>query len=88
LIGLSGTNIWGGTTVYAGNQGAGFLINYTFNTAAVSSLKFSQVGQPAFEFDNISGVAVPEPTSWALMIMGLGFAGGAMRARRRTLATA
>jgi uncharacterized protein (TIGR03118 family) len=33
--------------------------------------------------------AVPEPTSWALMILGFGFAGGQLRAkRRRTLVAA
>ncbi len=29
--------------------------------------------------------AVPEPTSWLMMILGLGIIGGAMRARRRDL---
>ena len=30
------------------------------------------------------GGAVPEPASWALMLGGFGFVGGAMRSRRRT----
>ena len=31
---------------------------------------------------NVSGIAVPEPSTWAMMILGLGFVGGAMRRRR------
>lgn len=27
--------------------------------------------------------AVPEPTTWAMMLLGFGFVGGAMRSRRR-----
>ncbi|MFM9828124.1 MAG: PEPxxWA-CTERM sorting domain-containing protein [Sphingomonas sp.] len=30
--------------------------------------------------------AVPEPQTWAMMIVGMGFAGGAIRYRRRSLA--
>ena len=32
--------------------------------------------------------SVPEPTSWAMMITGFGFIGGAMRRQRKSLATA
>lgn len=39
-------------------------------------------GQPSFEFDNIGIVAVPEPSAWALMILGFGFVGGALRRSR------
>jgi len=38
----------------------------------------------AFEFTPLSA-AVPEPATWALMIMGIGFAGAAMRRRRQTV---
>lgn len=31
-------------------------------------------------------MGVPEPTSWALMILGFGLAGGALRRRRTALA--
>lgn len=34
------------------------------------------------------GGAVPEPQSWALMILGFGFAGGALRRRSRSAVTA
>lgn len=83
----TGTNIWGGDDIFGGNQSQGFLITYTFDAASVTSLKFSQVGSPAFEFDNISGVlAVPEPATWAMMIMGFGAAGAMIRRRRMVVA--
>jgi hypothetical protein len=31
--------------------------------------------------------AVPEPTTWAMMLIGFGFVGGTMRAARRRSAT-
>ena len=37
------------------------------------------------EFQSVSA-AVPEPESWALMLLGFGAAGAALRQRRRTLA--
>ena len=36
-----------------------------------------------FGVDNITLASVPEPTSWALMILGFGGAGAALRSRRR-----
>ena len=81
----TGTGIWGGNQVFGGNQSQGFFVTYTFAAASVTSLKFGQVGSPAFEFDNVSGVAVPEPATWAMMIMGFG-AAGAMVRRRKALA--
>jgi hypothetical protein len=40
---------------------------------------------PAFEFDNIAATisAVPEPATWAMMIMGFGFVGFMLRNGRR-----
>lgn len=39
----------------------------------------------AMELDDIvfTGTAVPEPATWAMMILGLGFIGGAMRSAKR-----
>jgi hypothetical protein len=40
----------------------------------------------SLEVDNLSGVAaVPEPGTWALMLLGFGAIGGSMRRRRRPL---
>ncbi len=37
----------------------------------------------SFEFDNVSIAAVPEPATWAFMILGFGAIGGAMRRQRK-----
>ena len=45
----------------------------------------------AFKLDKVSAMpimAVPEPGTWAMMIVGFGFAGTAMRRRRRDEAKA
>lgn len=38
-------------------------------------------GDNSFEFDNLALGGVPEPSTWALMIVGFGAVGGAMRRR-------
>jgi hypothetical protein len=88
---LHGPDIWGGPGVESGdgNQNVGgFLITYHFTPNSVHSLTFTQTGAPAFEFDNLAGISVPEPASWALMIMGFGAAGAMLRGKRRDAATA
>ena len=82
---LHGPDIWGGPLVETGdgNQDTGFLITYVFTPNSVHSLTFTETGAPAFEIDNVAGISVPEPASWALMIMGFGLAGATMRAKRR-----
>ncbi len=50
---------------------------------------FDQVvisGNDEFAFAQMRYAVVPEPTSWALMIMGVGAVGAAMRSRRRIAA--
>jgi hypothetical protein len=63
---------------------------YTFGGASVGTVKFySDVTQHsfAFEFDRISGV-VPEPASWAMMLLGFFGLGAMLRARKPAHATA
>ena len=46
----------------------------------VTGISFASNGANAFEFDNFAlGSAVPEVTTWAMMILGMGMTGGAMR---------
>lgn len=61
--------------------------NDGFSAMAVTN-NGSATGEPSFNSGNV-GVpsAVPEPTTWALMIAGFGFAGTALRARRRLALT-
>lgn len=43
---------------------------------------------PAFEVDNVNfAAAVPEPATWAMMILGFGLVGAAMRRRSSSTAT-
>jgi hypothetical protein len=44
-------------------------------------------GTNSFEIDNLA-IAVPEPSVWAMMLLGLGGLGAALRARRKTLSLA
>jgi hypothetical protein len=63
-------------------------------TAATQVLSFLAKGTPggAPPISFLDGVslmaAVPEPTSWALMIVGFGAVGATMRRRRTVAATA
>ena len=57
----------------------------TFDTGSstflISSVLF-QSGQNSFEVDTLASAA-PEPATWAMMILGFGFAGMGLRSRRR-----
>ncbi|MGP7796695.1 PEPxxWA-CTERM sorting domain-containing protein [Sphingomonas sp. CLY1604] len=57
------------------------------NGTAYNGIRFSNIGNgnQSFEFDNVSfSAAVPEPATWAMMIIGFGMLGGAMRYRRKS----
>ncbi|THD57887.1 PEPxxWA-CTERM sorting domain-containing protein [Phenylobacterium sp.] len=82
---LTGTQIWGGSPDGNGDQSQGFTVSYHFD-APVSSVTFTSTGN-SFEFDKLAG-SVPEPASWALMILGFGGAGAALRSRRRLVPAA
>lgn len=48
-------------------------------------LQETQVGNVGYKFDfQVGTAAVPEPATWALMIVGFGAIGAALRARRKT----
>lgn len=74
----SGNQISGetnGVITYNANGGP-LIVGATFGSTSNS-----------FEFDNLAR-AVPEPATWALMILGFGAIGGAMRRRRVSVAYA
>lgn len=55
-------------------------VNFDFGGSRASSVTFTS-GNKAFEVDNIAG-AVPEPATWAMLLVGMGLVGGAVRRRR------
>ena len=60
-----------------GNQTSGLMnrrFNFVFGDKAVDQIGFGSTGY-SFEFDNIAVSAVPEPSSWLLMIVGVGCIG-------------
>jgi hypothetical protein len=48
---------------------------------------YAEFGPPNTNFGNYLALSVPEPTTWAMMLLGLGLAGAALR-RRRPMAAA
>jgi hypothetical protein len=78
--GLSFPNAANGNQTDAGTNGL-------FRVYATAGETFSSVtfasSQNSFEVDNLAVGGVPEPASWALMILGFGGAGAALRTRRR-----
>ena len=55
------------------------------DVANLNALRFSSTSN-AFETDNFTINAVPEPATWALMLLGFGAIGFGMRRRRETVA--
>ena len=58
-------------------------VTYDFGTSDfLTSITFASTRR-AFEIDSLASAA-PEPAAWALMILGFGIVGSALRRRRRT----
>lgn len=84
--GLSFANAANGNQVDAGTNGL-FRVTGTAGEH-FNSITFSSTGN-SFEVDNLAvSAGVPEPASWALMILGFGGAGAALRSQRRRSAAA
>jgi hypothetical protein len=77
----SGSNL----SVYGIQTGIGSGWDGTF-TGAVDNIdvQFGQAGGFASNFEVAADNAVPEPATWALMLLGFGFVGAAMRKSRRS----
>lgn len=72
-----------GFPVTNGDQSVSTYVQFqAYNGEYITSAKFASP-QNSFEVANFRA-AVPEPATWALMIMGIGIAGAAMR-RRQTV---
>jgi choice-of-anchor C domain-containing protein len=85
----SNTFLVGGSNTHAD---MGWLpYQYHFKATGTSTtLSFSSATETPFgpALDNVSVAAVPEPAQWALMLMGFGGLGAAMRRRRAVAAAA
>jgi hypothetical protein len=81
----SGTDLGGYSGASNGDQTAANtngVFNFSF-TQPIKSILF-QTGSDSFEIASISA-AVPEPTTWAMLILGVAMIGCAARRRRDTL---
>jgi hypothetical protein len=92
LASFAGTSIFGPAdgdqTDPNTNRLVTFLLSGT-DVGAFSQLRLTSTSN-AFEIDNVTvNSGVPEPATWAMMLMGFGAAGAAMRrSRRKTVALA
>jgi hypothetical protein len=68
-----------------GNQGSGLTNGLFMATATngemITGIQLASSGM-SYEIDNVAARAVPEPASWALMILGIGGVGALMRRQR------
>lgn len=94
LRGLDGYDqVVNGSTLVANDTNQqwswGKRVNLDFGGAKVTSIDFNSTGY-SFEVDNFAGGVggVPEPATWAFMIMGFGGAGAMLRRRRAAAACA
>jgi hypothetical protein len=83
-----GGNSFSTASVAQGSGAQHASYNFTYKAGASNVLSFlsngSPVGLPPVALlDNVSLSAVPEPATWATMLIGVGLVGGAMRVRRR-----
>jgi hypothetical protein len=87
---------FGGQTLDSTTNSAGFdyrqLTYSAVATSALTALTFEFRHDPAFfQIDDISVTglsgAVPEPATWAMMILGMGAVGGAMRRKQAVKAS-
>ncbi|WP_337189348.1 PEPxxWA-CTERM sorting domain-containing protein [Phenylobacterium sp.] len=68
-----------------------FVLDPTFATQTLTSIVFTDTGATGYQRGVLTGLTlqtavVPEPASWAVMILGFGAAGSALRRRRAALA--
>ena len=87
---LSGAAILGAAVAADGDQSVGRRVTYDFGAERVNKIEFVSTGN-SFEFDSLAGTiqaAVPEPSTWTMMILGFGGIGALIRRRRANPAAA
>ena len=82
----------GGSLVESAFYGGGYHAGadvISFTNSNFDSIRYTGTGDHAILFDNLGFGAgssgTPEPASWALMLLGVGGLGGALRARRKAV---
>lgn len=85
LATITGTQIQGLVGTAGTYYAPGALVRLDFSGATINqvdALRFSSANN-SFEFDNIAVAPVPEPGIWAMMLIGFGAMGFALRRRGR-----
>ena len=87
IASFTGTSVIAAANGNQSNPATNRLVKLTFTDAdrtSVDSLRFRSTSN-AFEFDKVAvAAAVPEPTTWMLMLMGIAGIGFTMRRKRDT----
>jgi hypothetical protein len=89
--GLASERIFNVNNTLNANNGSLLFWGITDTAQTFTSVSFAQSGADRFGFDDltvgdvaqVTGGAVPEPATWAMMIGGFGMVGSTMRYRRR-----
>ena len=76
-----------GTVVLTLNSPTANFQRYLLTTRVGGDTSFMNTFGQGYRVDGVMG-SVPEPTTWALLIVGFGFVGAAARRRRQSLAVA
>ena len=88
----------GSSTVYSGSainngpvadgnqagSGTNGRVTYTVTGSSplITGAKFRSIGSNAFEFDDLAVAAVPEPSTWMMMLLGFAAVGFSMRRKQ------
>lgn len=81
---IVGIHYGGGVESPFGQGRGGFTAFYLFNFAdPVTSIELKNTNSLSNAHLYVTGNAVPEPSAWALMILGFGAVGGALRSSRK-----
>jgi hypothetical protein len=81
---LTGSQLWQPLAATDGDWAWGRRLIYDFGSSGVTKVIFSSA-RNSFEFDDLAGkfqTSVPEPSSWALMLLGFFGAGALIRKTR------
>lgn len=76
-----GNVTWGGPQTFTFGNGGAFSVSLRDTNFAINGATTNVVGD--FRLISESVAAVPEPATWAMMLLGFGMAGAGLRSRRK-----